>query len=159
MYPFIATPFAGAVTYWGKDAAFGLQAWGSGPLSYQWFQNGIALVGATNQTLTLLSIQATNAGSYSAIVSNPFGSVTNAPAQVVVNPAGVSLGLRPSLTISGVIGYNYDIQSTTDVSATNSWATITTLTLEQPVQLWVDTNADASIPANPRLFYRVVPGQ
>jgi len=32
------------------------------------------------------------------------------------------------------------------------------LTLEAPVQLWVDTNLDASIPANRHQYYRVLPG-
>jgi hypothetical protein len=36
---------------------------------------------------------------------------------------------------------------------------MTNLTLVQPVQLWVDTNADASLPAHPQKFYRVLPGQ
>jgi hypothetical protein len=159
MYPFIATPFAGAITYWGKPATFSIQAWGTSPLSYQWFMDGNLLQDATNATLTLSSVQATNAGMYSVIVSSPLGSVTNAPAQVVVNPAGVSLGLHPSLTVEGVVGYNYIIQSTTDLANTNAWATVTTLVLQQPIQLWLDTNTDITLPANPHRYYRVLPGQ
>jgi hypothetical protein len=159
MYPFIAVPFAGAVTYWGKDATFSVRAWGTGPLNYQWFQNGVALENATNQTFTLTSMQFTNAGFYSLVVSSSLGSVTNPPAQVVVNPAGVSLGLCPAVTIDGVVGYNYIIRRTADLSNTNAWVTMTNLTLTQPVQLWVDTNVDASLPANPHHFYQVLPGQ
>lgn len=159
MYPFIATPFSGAVTYWGKDATFSVSAWGTGPLSYQWFQNGVALQNATNQSLTLTSIQFTNAGLYSVVVSSSLGSVANTPEQVIVNPAGVSLGLYPGVTISGVVGYNYIIQRTADLSDTNSWVTMANLILGQPVQLWVDTNIDASLPAHPHHFYRVLPGQ
>jgi hypothetical protein len=158
MYPFIAAPFTGALTYWGKDAALSVEAWGSG-LSYQWFDNGVAISGATNSTLDFSSIQLTNAGLYSVVISSPLGSVTNAPAQVVVNPAGVSLGLYPGVTISGVVGYHYIIQTTTDLSNTNSWVTLTNLTLTQPIQLWVDTNTDASLPANPLRLYQVLPGQ
>ena len=113
----------------------------------------------TNSQLLLSSIQFTNAGLYSVVVSNPFGSVTNAPAQVVVNPAGVSLGIYPGVTITGTIGYIYTIQRTPDLANTNSWVTLTNLTLSQPVQIWVDTSADASKPGNPRYFYRVLPGQ
>lgn len=104
-------------------------------------------------------MQATNAGLYSVVLTSPLGSVTNPPAQVVVNPAGVTLGLYPGVTIDGVVGYNYIIQNTADLSNTNAWVTLTNLTLVQPVQLWVDTNADASLPANPHRFYRVLPGQ
>jgi hypothetical protein len=159
MYPYITTPFAGAVTYWGKDATLTVQAWGTGPLSYQWFDNGSAVANATNQTLTLTSIQATNGGLYSVVVSNAFGSTTNPPEQVVVEPAGVAIGLSPTLTISGVVGYNYVIQSTTDLGNTNSWVTVTNLTLTQPVQIWVDTNVDASQPGNPYRYYQVLAGQ
>jgi Concanavalin A-like lectin/glucanases superfamily/Immunoglobulin domain len=93
MYPFIETPFIGAITYWGTDAKLGIEGWGTGPLHYQWFKDGIALLNATNQTLFLPSIQFTNAGLYSVVLISSLGSVTNKPAQVVVNPAGVSIGM------------------------------------------------------------------
>jgi hypothetical protein len=159
MYPFIATPFTGATAYWGKPATFGIQAWGTGPLSYQWFKDGVAILNSNTQSLTFASIQSTNAGLYSVVVTSYLGSVTNAPAQVIVYPAGVSLGFCPSVTISGVIGYSYIIQSTTDLTKTNSWVTLTNVTLTQPVQLWVDTSVDATSPANSKYFYRVLPGQ
>jgi hypothetical protein len=159
MYPFIAVPFAGGITYWGKAATFSIEAWGTGPLSYQWYQNGVALTDATNQTLTFASIQVTNAGLYSAVVSSSLGSVTNPPAQVVVQPAGVSLGFSPTVRIDGVVGYSYIIQSSANLTDTNSWVTLTNLTLTQPVELWVDTNVDASSPFNSKYYYRVLPGQ
>jgi hypothetical protein len=158
MYPFLEGPFSGAVTYWGKSATLSVNAWGTG-LSYQWFDNGVAIPGATNSTLAFSSIQLTNAGLYSVAVRSPFGSVTNTPEQVVVNPAGVSLGIFPGVTISGVVGYSYIIQTTRDLSHTNSWVTLTNLTLTQPIQLWLDTNTDASLPANPLRYYQVLPGQ
>lgn len=158
MYPFLAAPFGGVVTDWGKDATLSVQAWGTGPLSYQWFDNGAAILNATNQTLDLSSIQFTNAGLYSVVVSSPLGSVTNTPEQVVVNPAGVSIGIYPGVTVSGVVGYTYIIQSTSNLSNTNSWVTVATLTLEEPTQLWMDINNNASLPGNPQRFYRVLPG-
>ena len=96
---------------------------------------------------------------YSVVVSSGFGMVTNLAAEVVVNPADLSLGFSPTLTIGGVPGYSYIIQSSTDLRNTNAWVTLTNLTLTQPVQLWVDTNVDATLPPNPRVFYRVLPGQ
>jgi len=159
MYPFIATPFAGAVTYWGKPATFSFLALGTVPLSYQWFQDGVAMHNATNASLSFTSMQATNAGLYSVVVSNPLGSVTNTPAQVLVYPAGVSLGFAPTVTINGVIGYSYIIQSTTDLTKTNSWITLTNLTLTQPVMLWADTTVNAASPFYSKYFYRVLPGQ
>ncbi len=159
MYPFLAAPFGGLDTYWGNTNILSVEAWGSGPLSFQWYQNGVALPSATNETLTLTSIQFANAGLYSVVVTSPLGSVTNTPEQVVVNPAGVSLGLFPGVIIQGVVGYSYIIQSTTNLSNTNSWCTKTNVTLTQPIQLWVDTNTDTSLPGNPYRFYQVLPGQ
>jgi hypothetical protein len=96
---------------------------------------------------------------YSVVVSGLFGVTTNVAAQVVVNPAGVSLGFCPALTIDGVAGYSYVIQSSTNLRDTNAWVTLTNLTLTQRVELWVDTNVDASSPAASKYFYRVLPGQ
>jgi len=82
--------------------------------------------------------------------------------QIVVNPPVVSLGFlgpAPALTISGAAGDSYVIQSSPDLGNTNAWVTLTNLTLTQPEQLWVDTNADASLPANLHRFYRFLPGQ
>ena len=159
MYPSIVYPFSGAITYWGKSATLNVGAWGTGPLSYQWYDNGAAILNATNSSLSLSNIQFTNAGFYSVIVANSLGRATNSPAEVVVNPAGVSLGFCPALTISGVVGYSYIIQSAPNLTDSNAWVTLTTLTLTQPVQLWVDTNVDASSPFNSKYFYRILPGQ
>lgn len=101
----------------------------------------------------------TNAGFYSIVVSSSLGSATNTPEEVVVNPAGVSVGLYPGVTVGGVVGYNYIIQRTADLGNTNSWVTMTNMTLTQPLELWVDTSVDASLPANPYHFYQVLSGQ
>jgi len=128
MYPFIASPFAGLDTFWGFTNTLSVTAWGTGPLIYQWFDNGVAIADATNQTLTLADIQFTNAGLYSVVVTSPLGSITNIPAQVVVNPANVSLGLFPGVYIGGVVGNNYIIQSNPALTNTNGWATVATVT-------------------------------
>jgi hypothetical protein len=159
MSPSITSPFVGATTIWGRSAVFSVGAIGSGELSYQWYQNGVAINGATNGILDFASIQFTNGGLYSVVVSSPFGVLTNMAAQVVVNPAGLSLGFSPTLTISGETGYSYIIQSSTNLTDTNAWITLTNLMLTRPVQLWVDTNVDATLPSNPTLLYRVLPGQ
>jgi hypothetical protein len=159
MYPFLVDPFGGLITDWGYTNALTVGAWGTGPLSYQWFDNGVAIANATSSTLTLADIQFTNAGLYSVVVSSPFGSVTNAAEQVVVNPAGASIGLYPGVTISGVAGFNYVVQRTANLQDTNSWVTVANVTLAQPTQIWVDTNNNASLPGNPKQFYRILPGQ
>jgi hypothetical protein len=159
MCPFIASPFTSVVAYWGKNATFSVQAWGTGPLSYQWLYDGIAIPTATDQTYTLTSVQFTNAGLYSVIVTSALGSATNSPAPVTVEPARISLGLSPSITINGVAGCTYIVQSTTNLSNPNAWITLTNLTLTQPVEIWADTTTDSTRPGSPKRFYQVLPGQ
>lgn len=159
LYPFLATPISGAIAYWGKDATLSVVAWGTAPLSYQWYDNGMAIANATNHSLSLTNVQFSDAGLYSVSVSNPLGSITNAPQQLVVNPAGVSLATYPGITIEGVVGYKYVIQRSPTLSDTNSWVTLSTLTLTQPTILYVDTNSVASMPGNPPQYYRILPGQ
>jgi hypothetical protein len=160
MYPYLQIPFGGLDTYWGYTNTLGVDAWGSEPLYFQWYYDGALITNATNFTYTISDIQNTNAGLYSVVVSNQFGSVTNAQEQVVVNPAGVSLGLYPGLTITGVIGQNYIIMRTANLADTNSWFTVVSnLTLTQTNQLWIDTNINTTLPGNPRQFYQVLEGQ
>lgn len=159
MYPSIVTPFTGIVTDWGQATTLSVTAWGSGILNYQWYDNGVIIPNATNSSLTFPAIQFTNAGSYSVVISSSLGSVTNAPAQVVVNPAGVTLGLYPGLTITGTVGYTYNIQSNPDLTNPNGWTTVATVTLWQPTQFWVDVNNNAASPTNQHRYYRILPSQ
>lgn len=82
----------------------------------------------------------------------------SADAQVVVNPPGFMMGLYPGITVTGTVGSTYIVQSNPDLTDSNGWTTVGTMTLTQPAQLWVDTNIDASLPANPHRFYRFLPG-
>ena len=75
----------------------------------------------------------------------------------MVSPAAVDLGLYAGVTIGGVAGYSYVIQYSTDLTDTNSWMTLTNLTLQHPVELWVDTTTNAA--ATQKRFYRILPGQ
>jgi hypothetical protein len=126
-------------------------------VSYLWFKDGFAMSWATNATLTLTNLAMEDAGEYTVVVSNSVQSVTSSPAVLVVNPAGISLGLYPGIKVDGVVGKTYGIQFTLDVSQTNSWTTLTNLVLTEPVQLWLDPTTDTTLPDNPKRFYRVVP--
>jgi hypothetical protein len=71
--------------------------------TYQWALNGTYLPGATNASLSLTNVQATNAGSYTLIASNAsFGTITSTP------PASLILNPRPSLGGSLIARYNFD---------------------------------------------------
>jgi hypothetical protein len=155
MSPSLRSPFTGATVVWGKEALLSVSAVGSGELVYQWYQNGVPVLGGTNASLIFPSIQFTNGGLYSVVVTSAFGSVSNTPAQLVINPANTSLGFYAGITIDGVPGYTYGIESSTNLSDLNAWVAITNVTLIQPVQLWIDTSVESRAPGNNGRFYRV----
>ena len=55
------------------------------PLSYQWKRNGITIQGATTATLSLNSVQGTNAGNYFVVVTNQYGSVRSSNASLTLS--------------------------------------------------------------------------
>ena len=69
----------------GVPQSFRAMASGQAPLALQWLKNGVPVPGATAQTLTLPSVQLSDAGSYSLRASNAVaGAVTSAPAVLTV---------------------------------------------------------------------------
>jgi len=156
MSPSIRGAFVGATVTWGKPASISVSAIGSAPLSYQWYKDGAPVAGATRATLDFPTVQLTDAGMYSVVISSPYGSTTNAPAQVVVNPANMWLGMYAGVTIEGVPGYTYTIQYSTDLRDTNSWVTVTNLTLVEPIELWVDRSVNVYGGQSLKRYYRVV---
>ena len=157
MFPYLKTPFTGLQTFWGQTNVLSVGTWGSGDLAYQWYFNGVAIPDATSSNLVLSSIQFTNAGLYSVVVSSPYGSVTNSPETVVVNPANTAIEFCANVVIQGTVGYAYTIESTTNLSDPNSWVVETNLTLTQPIEFWDDTSVD--VRKHPQNYYRVLPGQ
>jgi hypothetical protein len=153
MSPSIRTPFLGATVIWGKSATLSVGAIGSGTLTYQWFRNGVAIPQGTNSVLTFSSVQLSDGGLYSVVISSAYGSITNVAAQVIVNPANISLGVYAGITVDGVAGYTYGIDYTTDLTDTNSWIRLTNLTLTSPVETWVDLGVD--VRSTKARYYRV----
>lgn len=144
------------LAYWGNSAAFSVAAsGGTPPYTYQWFKTSSIIAGATNQTLVLTNLQSSDAGDYSVLVSDQAGNVVpSQPAILTVNLAGASIALYPGVTISGVVGQTYGIQSSTNLACTNCWIGLTNLTLTTSNTLWYDC-VPASLTSK---FYRVVQG-
>lgn len=84
----------------GSVAHFHVSVDGSEPLAYQWRRFGTNLIndgthisGAQSSTLTIGKIFNTDAGAYSVVITNAYGAVTSAPANLIVldNPRVVYL--------------------------------------------------------------------
>ncbi|HEV2453825.1 MAG TPA: immunoglobulin domain-containing protein [Verrucomicrobiae bacterium] len=140
----------------GSNATFRVCAFGDLPLYYQWLLNQTnPVAGDTNlSTLVLADVQLSDAGNYSVLVTNLYGSVTSAPASLVVyTDATPTMSIDSGSTngqfqfdISGVTGLNYSVQASTNLV---DWVPLGTNV--SPFS-FVDTNAVLF----PQRFYRSV---
>jgi hypothetical protein len=97
----------------GATPSFSVTANGSTPLAYQWYFNAsTALLNATNATLALTNVLASQAGAYSVVITNSAGAITSTPAQLTVwqaplitnQPAGVTTVAGGSASFSVTAG-------------------------------------------------------
>jgi hypothetical protein len=82
--PLITTqPVAQSVAI-GANVTFAALATGSAPLAYQWCFNTVPITGANNSFFTKTSVQLSDAGEYSVLVTNNAGLVSSIPATLTV---------------------------------------------------------------------------
>jgi hypothetical protein len=134
----IATQPSSQTTTQGLNAAFSVVPSGTAPFSYQWCLNGAPLSGATSSALALTNVQTTDAGSYTLVVTNTWGSVTGAVATLtVLVPPGITtqpqsqavvVGQSPTFTViaSGTAPFSYQwrFNGTSLAGATKSALTL-----------------------------------
>jgi hypothetical protein len=125
----------------GTDATFTVAATGTAPLRYQWRLNGGNIAGATNATLTLFGVQTGQAGNYTVVVSNTFGSVTSDTATLTVNtPPTITqqpqsranvVGTTATFTVTATgtapLRYQWQFDGTALVEATNATLSLSNL--------------------------------
>ncbi len=75
----------GHTVYIGTNVVVEVKASGEDPLGYQWFKSGVILNNATNEILKLQNVGLSDAGSYRAKVTNPFGSAESLSVDLRVN--------------------------------------------------------------------------
>jgi hypothetical protein len=75
-------------------------------------------------------------------------SITSNPTAQPFSPANLQLGTYPGLQITGVVGRTYQIQSSSDL---NAWSTRATVLLNASPYLWIDQN-----PVSGKEFYRAL---
>jgi hypothetical protein len=90
--PTVTQPVNQTVTP-GQTATFRVTAGGTGPLTYQWFENGVAIPGATSNTFTTPATSTSDSGAvFTVTVTNSAGSVTSGPATLTVQSAAPVAG-------------------------------------------------------------------
>jgi hypothetical protein len=91
--PFILSPPTNQTAVFGADVEFTALAGGTGPLEYQWQFDGVNLAdggpitGSESNALTVAAVAMGNAGNYTMVITNAYGSVTSATAILTVLPA------------------------------------------------------------------------
>jgi hypothetical protein len=112
----------------GSGISFEAGAEGIGPFTYQWQFNGIDMPGMTNSTLVLENVLPGQAGAYSVVISNRFGSVSSSPGMCYVltiagwggNSYGqinIPLGLTSIVAIAGGGDYTLALKADGTVAA------------------------------------------
>jgi hypothetical protein len=86
----ITQPMSQTVTV-GANVTFTVAVTGgSSPYTYQWYDNGINILGATNSSYSISGVTLTNSGNYNCIVTDSLGNtVTSNQATLTVNSASV----------------------------------------------------------------------
>jgi sugar lactone lactonase YvrE len=92
----------------GGTVNFAVTASGFPTPTYQWRRNDVPIPGATTNLLSVSNIQLAQAGNYTVVVSNSFGSVTSAIATltvvslpvIVTQPQSQTAGIGQTVTLS-----------------------------------------------------------
>ena len=127
--PAITSQPAGVISQLGAVATLSVAATGMTPLTYQWQRDGISLSGATNFALTFNPVQASHAGHYTVVVSNPVDAVTSAEAILIAPPLDQvqyqvqTVNGQRQLRIFGPAGLGTLLQASTNLV---TWTTVYT---------------------------------
>ena len=93
----------------GSNATFSVTAIGDAPLTYQWRFGGTNIVGATTNPLVLTGVLTNQAGNYSVVVSNPFGTTTSSNALLTVRVPPFIVTQPTPIAQTVVVGSNANI--------------------------------------------------
>jgi uncharacterized delta-60 repeat protein len=148
-------------------------ATGTPPPTYQWMFDRTPIPGATNSAFVLPSLSTTNAGQYSVIVSNSFGSLETTPAtltvlpvstpEILVQPVGTNVieGGLVSFSITATnflpIQYQWRLNGTNLLDQTNAVLSLPNATLSNAgrysavltTEVRTVTTADALLEVSP----------
>ncbi|RPI66816.1 MAG: hypothetical protein EHM43_10720, partial [Ignavibacteriae bacterium] len=115
--PVITRPPVGADVCEGEAASLGVTADAQGTISYQWFFSGLPIPGETQSTLTITTMTAQRAGTYTVRVSTACGSDMSREAVIVMKTA-TKITQQPPTTLDVTTGQPLNITVTANGSGT-----------------------------------------
>jgi hypothetical protein len=149
--PVILRQAASQTALTGATVLFNVTTVGRPQLSYQWQKDGINLMdggnasGTTTAALTLTNVQTNDAGIYTLVVTNDFGSITSSNAALTVlvppsittqpadctNVVGATVNFNVVADGTAPLIYQWQSNGTNLVDATNATLTLNNITLDQ----------------------------
>ncbi len=148
-FPVILRPPASQTAEAGSTAEFRVAAGGLAPLTCLWYFNNSQLISSgPDCRLRLANLQLTNAGTYTAVVTNTSGVVISSPAMLqVIAP----VPRRPvaALHLTGQTGTTLRLDYADAFSPAPAWYELDSRVLTNSPQIFIDA---ASL--RPRRFYR-----
>jgi formylglycine-generating enzyme required for sulfatase activity len=157
--PAITSQPVSRTNFVGTTATFTVTATGTAPLAYQWRLNGTNLVnggnvsGVATTNLTLASVKSADAGGYSVVINDAYGSVTSAIAMLTVwlPPQLQITRSGPQVLLSWpTSGPTFVVETSSNLSAVTAWRVVISGVTITGNRFWV-TNQPISNPA----FYRL----
>jgi hypothetical protein len=135
--PWILTQPQSQTVTQGVNVIICVAAMGTAPLSYQWRFNGTNIAGATTNCYSRNNVQTNDAGTYSVVVTNVAGSLTNstvltvlAPPFIIGQPQGqtVRVGTNATFAVSATgtepLNYQWRFNTRAIPEATQSSYTV-----------------------------------
>jgi hypothetical protein len=148
--PIIQTPPQTQTAETGSAVGLWVEAGGALPLFCAWYLNGTNLIScSTNCELDLTSVQFSQSGAYTAVISNTLGAVTSAPAMLNVI-AAVERRPVPGVKVMGQTGSLLNVDYADSLSRVPNWTMLSSVSLASTSQYYFDL----TLPLPPQRFYR-----
>lgn len=105
----------------GTGVSFEVAALSAHPVSFLWRKNGALIPGETNATLRIESVTGTEAGIYSAVAVNAYGSAASSDAQLTFLTPPEITRQPDSLTVLAGAEATFEVEATGSVPLAHQW--------------------------------------